>query len=116
MGKRKNIGQNLNVKRKLSGPAPWPGGQVHVLCFGGLGFHWFRSWARTWHHSSGHAEVASNIAQSEALTPTIYNCALGGLWGEEKREKKVVEGLWKGILQKKFYAWSGLANLGMNEF
>ena len=36
------------------------------------------------HRSSGHAEVASHIAQPEALTTRIYNHVLGG-FGEQKK-------------------------------
>ena len=43
-------------------------------------------WAWTWYCSLGHAEVASHIAQPEALTTRIYNYVLGGF--EEKKEKK----------------------------
>src|SRR3712207_7675379 len=43
-----------------------------ALRFGGPGFHWFGSWARTWCRSPGHVEAASHIAQPEALTTTIY--------------------------------------------
>ena len=42
---------------------------------------------QTWHHSSGHAEVASHIAQPEALKSRIYNY-IGGLWGEEEEGEK----------------------------
>ena len=45
------------------------------------------SWAQTWHHSSGHAEVASHIAQPEGPTAGIYNYVLRGL-GEKMGEKK----------------------------
>ena len=41
----------------------------------------------TWHHSSGHAEAASHIAQPEALTTTVYNYVLGAL-GRRRRNKK----------------------------
>ena len=47
----------------------------------------FRSWAWTWHHSSGRAEAASHIAQPEALTAGIYNYVLGGF--REKKTKKI---------------------------
>ena len=40
-----------------------------------------------WHHSSGHAEVASHIAQLEGPTTGIYNYVLGG-FGEKKKGKK----------------------------
>ena len=54
-----------------------------MLHFGGLGFYWFGSWARAWHCSSGHVEVASHIAQPEGPT-TMY----WGPWGEEEEEKR----------------------------
>ena len=60
-----------------------------MLRFSGLGFHWFGSWAQTWHRSSGHGEVASHIAQPEALTTRMYNHVLGG-FGEKKEKKKQV--------------------------
>src|SRR3712207_8935383 len=41
---------------------------VRELCLGGPGFHWFGSWAWTWHHSSGHAEAASHVPQLEGAT------------------------------------------------
>ena len=50
-------------KKTLKGPAPWPSGWVPTLCFGGPGFRWFGSWARTWHRSSGHVEAASHVPQ-----------------------------------------------------
>ena len=47
------------------------------------------SWVRTWHRSSGHAEVASHIAQPEGPTARIYNYVLGGgRFGEKKRKKR----------------------------
>ena len=36
--------------------------------------------------SSGHAEVASHMAEQEGLTTRIYNYALG-LWGGKKKRK-----------------------------
>ena len=45
----------------------------------------FRSWARTWHCLSGHAEAVSCIAQSERPTRRMYNCGLGG-FGEKKKK------------------------------
>ena len=53
------------------------------------------SWG-TWHHSSGHAEVASHIAQPEALTTRIYDYVLGGF--EEKNKKKKEEDDWQQLL------------------
>ena len=48
----------------------------------------FRSWAWTWHRSSGHAEVTSNIAQLEGPTTGTYNYVLGGFEEKKKEEKK----------------------------
>ena len=45
------------------------------------------SWARTWHHSSGHVEAASQIAQPEALTTRTYNYVMGG-FGEKTKKKE----------------------------
>ena len=63
----------------------------HALLWRSPGFQWFRSWAQTWHCSSGHTETVSHIAQWEALTTTIYNCVLGGFGGKRKKkeEKKI---------------------------
>ena len=58
-----------------------------LLCFGGAGFRWFGSWARTWHRSLGHAKAASHIAQAEALRTRMYNYVLGG-FGEKKKKKR----------------------------
>ena len=57
-----------------------------MLRFSSPGFHGFRSWVRTWHRLSGHAEVASHIAQPEALT--TYNYVLGGFGEKKKKEKR----------------------------
>ena len=51
----------------------------------GPGFRWFESWARTWHHSSGHAEAESHMPQLEGPTTKIYNYVLGG-FGEIKEK------------------------------
>ena len=55
--------------------------------FGSLGSHRLRSWAQTWHGSSGHAEAASHIAQPEALKTRIHNYVLWAL-GRKRRKKK----------------------------
>ena len=68
----------------MVGLAPWPRGQVLTFRSGSPGFGWFRSWAQTCHHSSGHAEAASHIAQTEALTTRIYNYILGGFEEQKK--------------------------------
>ena len=57
------------------------------LCFSGPGFHQFGSWARTWHHSSSHAEAGSHIAQPEGFA-AIYTTVYWLLWGEEEEEKR----------------------------
>ena len=76
----------LNHIKKQSGGRP--GGQVvRALCFCGPGFCWFRSWAWTWHHSSGRAEGASHIAQPEGPTTRIYNYILRD-FGEKKQKNK----------------------------
>ena len=74
-------------KTEFSGQ-PVAEGLSSTLRIGGLGFHRFGSWAQTWHRSSGHAEVASHIAQPEALTTRIYNYALGGFGEKKKKGKK----------------------------
>ena len=52
------------------------------------GFHWFRSWAWTWHDSSGHAEGASHIAQPEGFVAMIYNYLLGDFGEKKKKEDR----------------------------
>ena len=54
------------------------------------------SWARTWHRSSGHAEVASHMPQPEALTTRIYNYVPGGLWEEEEEEEEKEVSIYSG--------------------
>ena len=71
------------------GPGPWPSGWVRVLCFSSPGFRQFRSRVQTWHCSSGHAEVASHVAQPEGPTARIYNYVLGGFGEEEKKTQKI---------------------------
>ena len=56
------------------------------LCVG-PGFRWVEAWARTWHRSPGHAEVASHMPQLEEATTKIYNYILGR-FGEKKAGKK----------------------------
>ena len=55
------------------------------------GFRWFGSWARTWHHSSGHVEVASHVSQLEGPITKIYNYVLGGFGEKKQKEKKKKE-------------------------
>ena len=52
---------------------------------------WFRqfgAWARTWHHSSGHIEVASHMPQLEGPTTKNIQLSTGGIWGEKAKRKK----------------------------
>ena len=93
------------------GPAPWPSGQVRMLHFGSPGFQWFRPWAWTWHHSSGHAEAASHIAQPEALTTRIYNHILQGFG--EKIGKKTQQILFALLIQEAFLKKRYISNLWM---
>ena len=49
------------------------------------GFRGFRSWARTWHRSSGHAEAASQMPQLEGpTTKQIHNDVVGGFGRKSK--------------------------------
>ena len=43
---------------------------------------------QTWHHSLGHPEVGSYIAEPEGPTTRIYNYVLGD-FGEKKKKKKI---------------------------
>ena len=56
---------------------------TRTLCFGGPGFHQFKSCARTWHPSSGHDEAASHMLQLEGPTTKNTELCTGGLWGEK---------------------------------
>ena len=58
-----------------------------MLCYGGPGFCRFGSWARTWHHLSGHAEVASHVPQLEGSTTKNIQLCTGGVWGEKGKIK-----------------------------
>ena len=59
-----------------------------MLRLGGLGVHWFGSWAWTPHHSSSHVEVMSYIEELEGPTTGIYNYVLGG-FGERKKKRNI---------------------------
>ena len=61
-----------------------------------LGFHCLGSWARTWHRSSGHAEVASHMPQLEGPTTKICYYVLEGFG--EKKEKKEKKEDWQQLL------------------
>ena len=84
MQKFPQAGTVHKLKSPIHGLAPWPSGWVRALCCGGPGFG---SRVRTWHHSSGHVEVASHIPQLEGPATKIYNCVQGE-FGEIKQKKK----------------------------
>ena len=76
---------------KIIKPRGWPRGQVLKLARSAAGssvFHWFKSWARTWHCSSNHAEVASHIPQLEGPTTKNIQLCPRGLWGEKGKKIK----------------------------
>ena len=50
-------------------------------------FRWFESWARTWHCSSNHAEVAPHMPQLEGPTTKNIQLCTGGLWGGKGKKK-----------------------------
>uniref|UniRef100_A0A9L0SF63 Uncharacterized protein n=1 Tax=Equus caballus TaxID=9796 RepID=A0A9L0SF63_HORSE len=54
---------------------------------GGPVFHWFESWAQTWHCSSNHAEAASHMPQLEGPTTKNIQLCTGVLWGEKGKNK-----------------------------
>ena len=58
-----------------------------MLCFGGPRFHWFGSWVWTQHRSSGHAKVASHVAEPEGPTTRLQNYVIGA-FGEKKQKEK----------------------------
>ena len=65
-----------------------------MLRFSGPGFCQFESWARTWHRSSGHAEVPSHMPQLEGPTTKNTQLCTGELWEEKgkiKSLKKILE-------------------------
>ena len=55
------------------------------------GCHRFGSQARTWHCSSGHAEVVSHITQPEGPNNQNIELCPGGALGRRKRKKKKVQ-------------------------
>ena len=86
-------------KREVLGG--WPRGWV-VKCArsaaGGPVFHWFESWAGTWHCSSNHAEAASHMPQLEGPTTKNIQLCTGGLWGEKGKQFKNFKKLKKRIV------------------
>ena len=75
--------KSIAFNKKLRGR---PRGRVVKFVHSASAGPGFRSWAWTWHRSSGHDEAASHIAQLEALTTRIYNYILGG-FGEKNKKK-----------------------------
>ena len=81
----------------VQGPAPW----LSVVkftrsAFGGPGFHWFGSWVRTWHCSSGHVEAVSHMPQLEGATTKNIQLRTGWTGGEKVGEKKKED--WQQLL------------------
>ena len=77
----------LFSKNHLLGlPCGW---EVKFTCSaaGGPVFRWFESWARTWHCSLNHTEVASHMPQLEAPTTKNIQLCTGGFG--DKKEKKI---------------------------
>ena len=56
----------------------------------------FESWAWTWHHSSGHAEVASHMPRLGGPTAKNIQLCTGGLWGEKRKNKIFKKKLFSG--------------------
>ena len=54
---------------------------------GGPVFRRFESWARTWHHSSSHAEAASHMTQLKGPTTKNIQLCTRGFWGEKGKKK-----------------------------
>ena len=74
-----------DIKRKMREPALWL--SVMRSAWAVQGFASSDPGRGHGTGSSGHAEVASYIAQPEALTTRMYNYVLGG-FGEKKRKKR----------------------------
>uniref|UniRef100_A0A9L0TAS5 Cyclic nucleotide-binding domain-containing protein n=1 Tax=Equus caballus TaxID=9796 RepID=A0A9L0TAS5_HORSE len=49
-------------------------------------FHWFESWAGTWHCSSNHAEAASHMLQLEGPTTKMYTTMYRGALGRKRKK------------------------------
>ena len=90
----------------------WPHGRVtkfECSTSATQGFIGSGSWSLTWHHSSGHADMASHIAQPEVLTTRIYNYVLGGFGGRRRRKKDWQQLLAQVLIFKiinKFFKWN----------
>src|SRR3712207_2960027 len=72
----------------------WPRGRVVKFArstAGGPVFRWFKSWARTWHCSSSHAEATSHMPQLEGPTMKNIQLCTRGLWGEKGKKNKVLK-------------------------
>ena len=77
----------LETKIEGAGPvAEWLSSHAPIYR---LKFPRFRSWAWTWHRSSGHAEAASHMPQLEGPTTKNIQLRTGGLQGERKKKKKI---------------------------
>ena len=80
----------------------WPRGRVVKFAYStasSLVFHWFKSWAWTWHCSSSHTEAVSHMPELEGLTTKNIQLCTGGLWGEQgkKINKKNSDISWMSV-------------------
>ena len=82
-------GEEERGKKKNRGAGPMAKWLSSRTLLRGPGFHEFKSWAQTWHRSSGHTEEASHMPQLEGLTTKNAQLCTGGLWGEKGKIKSL---------------------------
>ena len=63
--------EKIIIETKNVGPAQLRSGQVHMLCFGGLGFSGSDAGLGPTHHSSSHAVVVSHIENRGRLAKDL---------------------------------------------
>ena len=79
----------VNKNHKEMQGRGWPRGLVVKFvrsAAGSLVFHWFESWARTWHCSSNPTEAASHVPQLEGPTTKNIQLCTRELWGEKGKK------------------------------
>ena len=85
--KQPNVSERPSTRAVMNAhPGGWPRGRVVKFArsaAGGPVFHWFESWARTWHCSSNHAEAPSHMPQLEGPIKKNIQLCTRGLWGEK---------------------------------
>ena len=85
---------------------------------GGPVFRRFKSWGRTWHCSSNHAEAASHMPQLGGPTTKNIQLCTWVLWGKEKRKKKKslkTKKKKRSLLKKKKVALTKLESTGTSQ-